>query len=70
MYSDKDIEKAIQDLCIGVLSLPIENTSTNSSGGCCPYCGKECSYSLESVYHIEEHEPNCPVLIAKEFLNN
>lgn len=60
-------EKDIQTLCNGVLNTGIKSTGDSGSGGCCPFCLKDCSWDEWNVNGIE-HEPDCIVLIAKDLI--
>lgn len=62
-------EKDIQVLCEAVKNMLPTSTGDYGSGAMCPFCYKDCYWNAHDLSQIE-HEPECPVLIAKDLSTN
>lgn len=61
-------EKDIQAVCKAILNFGIQNTGDSGMGGQCPFCYTGCGWNDDLLDIL--HEPNCPILIAKDLTTN
>jgi len=60
-------ERDIQAVCKHIVDSGIHSTGDYGSGGCCPYCWKDCRWDAKGLDKIQ-HELDCVYLIAKDLI--